>query len=318
MNRSLLKENAKQALKHNFWIAILVLFIGSLLNCNWNGLTGSGAFNSSVSYTNYASNSEVTRTQSLLRRLQNVINFVTDSEFVYDYDEAQPDSNNIKDFYADFLLYFDMTHEEFMDMIAGAIVILMFVIVLVKLILVAIQFLFGSFLYAPAGVGVKNFFMKNRKAEGKLSDLISAFRKGRYMNTVRTMFSVNIRIFGWSLLFYIPGLIKLYQYYFVAYIMAENPDITPQRAREISSTMALGYKWQIFILELSFLGWMLLCGGCMIFLCIVSCGFLAVPSMVLAFPLAAYQHATFAELYAERREYVLMKGLATEQELQGF
>lgn len=318
INRRLLKDNAKVALKNNFWVAILVLLVGSFLGCNWNGLTGNSTSGSVGRYTNYSSNSEVTATQSMLLQLQNVINFVTDSEFDYDYDESKTDSKNIEDFYAEFLSYFDLTHENFMGMIATSIVVIMVVLTIVSIITICIQFAIGSFVSAPVGVGVRKFFMNNRKASGKFTDMFDSFGKGRYMNTVKAMFSVNIRIFGWSLLFYFPGLVKFYQYYFAAYIMAENPNITPQRAREISTQMSSGHKWQIFVLELSFIGWMLACVGLILLLSICTCGILMLPSMLLIYPLSAYQHATFAELYAERREYALVTGMVSEQELCGF
>ncbi len=316
INRKLLKDNAKVALKHNFWIAVLVVLVGSFLGSNWTGLMGNS---SSGSYSSgYSSSSEVTSTQGVLLRLQNVINFVTDSDFNYDYDDSQSDENNIEDFYAAFLNYFNMSHDEFMGIIAGSLVVIMIIITIISIISMCIQFVIGSFVSAPVGVGVRKFFMNNRKASGKFMDMFDAFGKGKYMNTVKAMFSANIRIFGWSLLFYFPGLVKFYQYYFMAYIMAENPNITPQRAREISSKMSHGHKWQIFVLELSFLGWIFVCVGLIVLLSVCTCGILLLPSMLLIYPLSAYQQATFAELYAERREYSLMTGMVSEQELCGF
>jgi len=196
--------------------------------------------------------------------------------------------------------------------------VLLVIIFIIDVIIVCIQFLIGSFLNAPIGVGVNYFFMKNRQAQGKFVDMFSAFFKGRYMKTVKTMFIANIQMYAWSLLFVIPGWIKYYQLYFVSYIMAENPDITPARAREISKQMTQGHKWQIFVLELSFIGWMLLALMLMIVISVMSCFILLLPSVLVLYPVVAYQYATFAELYAERREYALMTGIATSQELSGF
>ena len=42
INRPLLKENAKQVLKRNFWMAMLVCLVGGLLGGNWTGLGRSG------------------------------------------------------------------------------------------------------------------------------------------------------------------------------------------------------------------------------------------------------------------------------------
>ncbi len=312
INRGLLKDNAKLALKKNFWIIMAVVIVGSILGCNWSGIArNNGSANVNV-------NTGTGSTQKMLMQLENVINQISDSNFTYDYDESKTDVDNLESFYAAFLDYFDLTHQEFMKMLRGAILIILVIVILINIILSVIQFVIGSFLSAPIGVGVSNFFMRNRKGIGRFTDMFSAFNKGKYMNTVKAMFSSNIRMFGWSLLFYFPGLVKYYQMYFMSYIMAENPSITPARAREISSKMTEGHKWQIFVLELSFLGWILL--AMMLFLIVVvcSCGLLTLPGMLLLYPVNAYQYATFAELYAERREYALVTGIASEQELSGF
>lgn len=312
INRGLLKENAKLALKNNFWIIMAVVIVGSFLGCNWSGIArNNGSANVNV-------NTGTGSTQKTLIQVENVINKISDSDFTYDYDEDKSDVDNLESFYATFLEYFNMTHQDFMKMLRGAVAIILAIVIIINILLAIIQFVIGSFVSAPIGVGVSNFFMRNRKGIGRFTDMFSAFNKGKYMNTVKGMFSSNIRMFGWSLLFYFPGLVKYYQMYFMSYIMAENPSISPARAREISSKMTEGHKWQIFVLELSFLGWILLATLLFLIVVLCSCGLLAIPGMLLLYPVTAYQYATFAELYAERREYALVNGLASEQELSGF
>lgn len=312
INRKLLKENAKTALKKGFWMAVLVILLGSLLGFNWNGITQSGGS------FNISAYSQVQDTRAFLVNTQKLINFCAGSEFYYSYDSSRSDADNLMEFYNDFLVYFNMTHEEFMNLLIGSLVVIMGIMFIVGVISLCVKFAIGSFLSAPVGVGVRRFFMRNRKSAGKFTDMFSAFRDGRYMKTVKSMFLSNIRIFGWSLLFYFPGLVKYYQYYFVPFIMAENPSITPKRAREISTQMTTGHKWQIFVLELSFVGWLLVCFCIILGLTMFSCGLLMLPSLVFVYPLAAYQQATFAELYAERREYALVTGMVSGQELSGF
>ncbi len=314
INRGLLKENAKRALKHNFWIVLAVVLVGSILGCNWSGMTrGSGSVNI---------NSSNTSTERLLKQAQDGVNDAAegrvDGQLDYKYDDSKSDLDNIKAFYNEFLDFCGISHQEFMTMLSGAIIVILIILFVVDIIIVCFQFLIGSFVSAPVGVGVCNFFMKNRKAEGKFTDMFSAFTNGKYMKTVKSMFIANIQMYGWSLLFVIPGWIKYYQLYFMSYIMAENSDITPARAREISKKMTEGHKWQIFVLELSFLGWVILAALLMMLIMVCSCFILTIPSMLVMYPVTAYQYATFAELYAERREYALMTGIATADELRGF
>ena len=74
-------------------------------------------------------------------------------------------------------------------------------------------------------------------------------------------------------------------------------------AKELSRWMTDGEKMDIFVLELSFIGWSLLCA--------LTCG------LGYLF-LAPYIQATFAELYEALREKALAYGAAAPQELPGF
>lgn len=69
---------------------------------------------------------------------------------------------------------------------------------------------------------------------------------------------VGIYTFLWTLLFIIPGLIKQYSYYMAFYILAENPQMTPNEAITESREIMNGHKWDLFVLGLSFFPWILL------------------------------------------------------------
>lgn len=62
----------------------------------------------------------------------------------------------------------------------------------------------------------------------------------------------------WSLLFVIPGIIKSYSYSMSMYIAAENPQIPALDAINLSKKMTEGHKMDLFVLDLSFIGWILL------------------------------------------------------------
>lgn len=330
INRRILKENGKLALKRNFWMIMLVAFVGGFLGAQWSGLlSGGGSINlgslnfdsilnsMDASYTGYDLE-DSNETAILLARIESVINQNSNANFHYDYNTLLSDSENIDAFFKDLLDYYGVTEEKLAQILGIGIGVVLLLFVVVYVISVCLQFLIGSFLYAPIGVGYRRYFMLNRKGEAKFTDLFYSFSGRKYMQIVGSMFSTNIRIFGWSLLFYFPGLVKWYEYYFVPYIMAENPDISKERAREISKKMTDGHKWQMFVLGLSFLGWSMLFVLEEIVLALISCGILAIPGILLCYPLVGYIQVTWTELYAERREYALMTGIASEQELKGF
>ncbi len=62
----------------------------------------------------------------------------------------------------------------------------------------------------------------------------------------------------WSLLFVIPGIIKAISYSQMFFILAENPDIGVCNAMNISKRLTKGFKGDLFVMYLSFIGWAIL------------------------------------------------------------
>ncbi|WP_312939293.1 DUF975 family protein [Oscillibacter sp.] len=65
-------------------------------------------------------------------------------------------------------------------------------------------------------------------------------------------------VFLWSLLFLIPGIVAIYRYRFAYLNLCENPELGCMDALELSKKQTAGYKGQLFMLDLSYLGWGLL------------------------------------------------------------
>ena len=63
----------------------------------------------------------------------------------------------------------------------------------------------------------------------------------------------------WMLLFIIPGIIASYRYAMAPFIMAEHPEYTPLESINASKELMYGHKFELFCLELSFIGWAILC-----------------------------------------------------------
>jgi uncharacterized membrane protein len=177
------------------------------------------------------------------------------------------------------------------------------VVSVLLIVVLAASVVFSILVSGPVMVGGKRFFMSSREENPSLSDLFYAFTSGNYFNVVKTMFFVGLYTFLWSLLFVIPGIIKSYEYFFVPYILSENPGIDTKRAFELSREMSAGKKWDMFVLDWSFFGWYLLGALC--------CG-------VGVFFVRPYYHATIAEMYTASRAYVLYCGRASSWELPGY
>lgn len=63
----------------------------------------------------------------------------------------------------------------------------------------------------------------------------------------------------WSLLLIIPGIVKSYSYAMTEFVLVDRPDLAYNEAIEESMRLMQGNKWRLFVLDLSFLGWALLC-----------------------------------------------------------
>lgn len=69
----------------------------------------------------------------------------------------------------------------------------------------------------------------------------------------------NIFTALWAILFIIPGIVYNYSSYFAYQIMCENPNIKPTEALKLSKKMVAGNRGELFVLDLSFIGWGILC-----------------------------------------------------------
>ncbi|MGM0397153.1 MAG: DUF975 family protein [Bacillota bacterium] len=107
-------------------------------------------------------------------------------------------------------------------------------------------------------VGEKRFFLRGFENDVKIGNLFSTFKKGQWLPIAGKIFLLELYIFLWTLLLIIPGIIKYYQYRMVPYILSEDPEMPLREAIEISTRMTDGQKGDIFLLDLSFIGWYLL------------------------------------------------------------
>ncbi len=71
-------------------------------------------------------------------------------------------------------------------------------------------------------------------------------------------FLKTLFVFLWSLLFVIPGFIMAYAYSMAIYIAHDNPEMSTMDAIKKSKELMRGHKWDLFVLDLSFIGWILL------------------------------------------------------------
>ena len=107
-------------------------------------------------------------------------------------------------------------------------------------------------------VGKMRFFLRGFKGDVGIGNLVSTFNSREYWKIVKTQFLRAFFNLLWYLLLIIPGIIKSYEYSMVPYILAEEPDLDPSEIISRSREITKGHKFDMFVLNLSFLGWEIL------------------------------------------------------------
>lgn len=164
---------------------------------------------------------------------------------------------------------------------------------------IVFSILVNIFAVSVLTVGKNNFYLRYVLFNDTNIENITFGFRNKYLNLVKSMFMMNLFIVLWSMLFVIPGYIKHYEYSMVPYILAENPDIDYNRAMEISKKTTYGHKWNMFVLDCSFLGWYLLGILC----CCIGVYFI-IP----------YYESTKTHLYLTLKENAIQNGYAFESD----
>lgn len=136
-------------------------------------------------------------------------------------------------------------------------------------------------------VGVKGFFVRNTYTEPRVGEILATYHNGSIGTVALTRFLMDLFTALWTLLLIIPGIVKSYQYKMIPYILADNPDIEWREAFDLSKRMTDGHKMDLFILDLSFIGWKILSG--------ITCGLVGI------FYVTPYYEQTMAEAYETLR-----------------
>lgn len=114
----------------------------------------------------------------------------------------------------------------------------------------------------PFTVGTAYIFLKlARTGEAiNIGDVFEGFRNDFVGNFLLGLMT-GIFTLLWSLLFIIPGMVKAYSYSMAPYIKVDNPEWGWSQCLNESKEITNGHKMDLFVLDLSFIGWTLV--GCL-------------------------------------------------------
>lgn len=114
----------------------------------------------------------------------------------------------------------------------------------------------GVILSGPLTLGLSTCFLKFVRHESFVfENLFDGFKRS---SSVIAQLLTTIFTLLWTLLFIIPGIMASYSYSMIFYILSDNPELSAMEALIKSKEMMMGFKWKLFCLHLSFIGWSLL------------------------------------------------------------
>lgn len=143
----------------------------------------------------------------------------------------------------------------------GTAVLTCFLMQVVLSVLAFIPYLGGIasfFIAGPVSVGLAMFFLSLvRGGELRIETAFQGFRY--FVKSFVVYFLMGLFVLLWSLLLIIPGIIAAFAYSQVFYIICDNPEMGAMDVLRTSKAMMKGYKMKLFLLNLSFIGWGILC-----------------------------------------------------------
>ena len=119
----------------------------------------------------------------------------------------------------------------------------------------------GLLVVGPLGFGMSIAFLRFVRGETSGEDLVTKPFEvfNHYGRTLGASLLVFLFVMLWSLLLIVPGIVKGLSYAMTPYILHDNPEMSARECIRQSQKMMDGHKMKFFLLQLSFIGWFLLC-----------------------------------------------------------
>lgn len=258
--RKELKTKAKQVVKKNYWTAIVVCFLLALFTSEfgtsiiliWQGEDTIDP-NYVVKQENIVEDNDVA--EGKLQEIQEKEEKIEEKKSLLSTTErgilelVKANINNIiKSEKYIFRVWDAIELFAIKEPILAIGFILIAIIALVYIILIA----------EPLRVAGRKYFIEARKEENtSMGVMKEIFKKGNWKNVTIIMLVKNIYNILWFLTI-IGGIIKLYEYRMIPYILADNPKIERKEAFRLSKAMMKNNKWRTFIVDVSFMLWHIL------------------------------------------------------------
>ena len=103
------------------------------------------------------------------------------------------------------------------------------------------------------------FLQVSRTQEVPTIESLFYVYRDNFLKSFLVVFLMALFIALWSMLLVIPGIIMAYAYSMSVYVANDHPELSAIDAIKKSRELMRGHKMELFLLDLSFIGWFLLC-----------------------------------------------------------
>ena len=309
--RKKIKSKARQVLKKHYLLLVLICLIASFLGTEFNSVTNAIKINENegadLSRT-FAEQVSEAAPGGFNGNMINVLQDIAESK----YEEGEKKADEAASEYASqtsgllsrssgflasgineiesgrlFIKIAQGLRNAFHSDTAGTVVFIVLSIIIYALVWIFLRNVFSVIL--------RRAFLQSQNYDKVQVSSVGFLRSvRRWTRASLTMLLKYVYYTLWSLTV-VGGIIKYFSYFLVPYIVAENPDIKPNRAITLSRRMMNGHKFECFLLILTFIGWKLL--GALTF---------GVLDILYVIP---YQVGTFTGYYVKLREEAKAKNI---------
>lgn len=124
-----------------------------------------------------------------------------------------------------------------------------------------VQVAVSLLLIVPLTYGFNNAMLSlaRRENSAPANDMFDYFKRD-YSRSVPTLLLAALAEVGLGIItLFIGTFILQYAYAMVPYLLRDYPELTATEALRTSREMMKGHKWDLFVLDLTFIGWGILC-----------------------------------------------------------
>ena len=258
--RKNLKDKAKKTVKNNYWTAVVLCFVITILTGEYgNSITGIWQSGDSVlpDYVitqnqylieNEISKDNIAEIQEKQERIEEITENLTENQLKI-VNTITSNLNSLTKSQKYIYKIWDAIELFIMNQnLLGIAYVLIAIIAILYIILLAEPLLVAERRY---------FIIASEKENTKMGVMKEIFKRKNWSNVAVIMFFKSFYNFLWYLTI-IGGIIKTYEYRMIPYLLAKNPDMNKKEAFARSKQMMKGNKWKTFILDLSFILWEIL------------------------------------------------------------